>query len=117
MPQRVYKASPRHCEPITAQNPGVKCPALSLVDAQRLLDGAQAVGETLQATMLGVGFVARITSWAEGVEVWHGYPEAWDRMDIALKARWLREGSIQRRDLRRYKTREQVRREFGGRLV
>ena len=36
--KRIYEASPRHCEPITAQNPGVKCPKWSAAVAQELLD-------------------------------------------------------------------------------
>ena len=116
-PKRVYEASPRHCEPMTADNPGVKCPPWSVAEAQGLLDAASPVGRSLQATRGGVGFVARITRRTEDAEVWHGYPEAWDRMDVALKRRWLADGSITRRDLRRFGTRGQVRDAFGGRLV
>ena len=85
---RIYEASPRHCEPITAQNPGVKCPPWSASIAQELLDSAEPVGSTLQATYRGVGFVARRTRTTDEGVVWHGYPEAWDRMDLELKKRW-----------------------------
>jgi hypothetical protein len=58
-PKRIYKPSSRHCEPITAENPGVKSPRWSVEIAQALLDNAEPVGKTLQATQGGVGFVAR----------------------------------------------------------
>ena len=115
--KRIYDPSPRHCEPITAENPGIKCPAWSVVIAQELLDNAQQVGNALQATRGGVGFVARLTRATEEGVIWHGYPEAWDRMDFDLKQQWLAEKVISKRDLRSYKTRKQVRDAFGGRLV
>ncbi len=114
---RIYEPSPRHCEPITAETPGVKCPPWSVAVAQELLNKAKLVGGALQATENGVGFVGRLTlETAEG-QVWHGYPEAWDAMDPDLKKRWLAEKVISKRDLRTYKTRRQVRDAFGGRLV
>ena len=114
---RIYEASPRHSEPITAQNPGVKCPAWSASVAQKILDSAEPVGNTLQATHDGVGFVARKTRTTDDREVWHGYPEAWDKMDLKLKKRWREEGLIQGKDLRTYATRRKVRDAFGGRYV
>lgn len=102
---------------MTAENPGVKCPAWSASVAQDLLDFAQPVGNTLQATRDGIGFVAQRTRTTDEREYWHGYPEAWDKMDAALKRRWLRDGLVSRRDLRTFKTRRQVRDAFGGRLV
>ena len=116
-PVRVYEPSPRHCEPITAENPGVKCPDWSTTIAQDLLNTAHPVGDTLQATRNGVGFVARRTRATEDAEYWHGYPEAWDRMDPGLKRQWVQDGLVSRRNLRTYRTRHHVRDAFGGRLV
>ena len=115
--KRIYEPSPRHCEPITAQNPGVKCPRWSVGIAQDLLEQAQIVGNTLQVTRDGVGFIGRFTRNTEDGQIWHGYPEAWDVMDPDLKKLWLEQNLISRRDLRTYKTRRQVRDVFGGRLV
>jgi len=115
--RRIYEASPRHCEPVTAQNPGVKCPSWSVSVAQKILESAEPVGKTLQATYDGVGFIARKTRTTDEGDIWHGYPEAWDRMDIELKKRWLREDRIRRKDLRNYATRRRVRDTFGGRNV
>ena len=50
-------------------------------------------------------------------EYWHGYPEAWDKMDAKLKRQWLLDGLVSCRELRTYRTRRQVRDAFGGRLV
>ena len=90
---------------------------MSVEFAQELLNKAQPVGQKLQATHGGVGFVAQRTRTTKEGEVWHGYPEAWDKMDTKLKKQWLESGLITRRDLRSYKTRRQVRNEFGGRIV
>lgn len=114
---RVYEPSPRHCEPITAENPGVNCPHWSVSIAQELLDSAQPVGNRLEATRDGIGFVAQRTRTTGGQEIWHGYPEALDMMDTRLKSKWLKDGLVTRRDLRTYKTRRQVRDAFGGRLI
>jgi len=115
--KRIYERSGRHSEPITAQNPGVKCPPMSYSEAQKVLDSAERVGNTLQATQGGVGYVARRTRTTRDGEIWHGYPEAWDKMDPKLKMRWLKQGLIKRRDIRDCKSREKVRDAFGGRHV
>lgn len=116
-PKRIYRPSPRHCEPITAENPGVKCPRWSAAIAQDMLDAAEPVGKTLQATRDGIGFVAQFERLTGEGEIWHGYPEAWDRMDGKLKEKWRAAGVISRRNLRTYRTRQQIRDEFGGRLA
>lgn len=115
--KRIYEASPRHCEPITAQNPGVKCPHMTTSAAQKILDSAEPVGKSLQATHNGIAFVARKTRTTDAGEVWHGYPEAWDKIDLKLKRSWLKQGLIKRKDLRKYASRRNVREAFGGRYV
>ena len=114
---RFYRASPRNREPITAQDPGVKCLPWSASIAQEILDPAEPVGNTLQATCKGVGFVARETQTTSEGAVWHGYPEAWDKMGLELKKGWQKEGRIHNRDLRAYASRRKVRDAFGGRYV
>jgi hypothetical protein len=117
-PKRFYQPSPRHCEPITAENPGVKCPSWSVACAQDLLDSAETVSDKeLQNTRNGLGFVARLTRRTATEEIWHGYPEAWDKMDAGLKRKWLAAGLISRKDLRGYASRYQVRNAFGGKLI
>lgn len=116
-PNRLYEASSRHCEPITAQNPGVKCPKWSVDIAKEILESAEPVGSKLQATRNGVGFVAQKTRTTDDGEVWHGYPESWDKMDLKLKKKWQEVGLVSRNDLRSYRTRQDVRDAFGGRYV
>jgi hypothetical protein len=50
------------------------------------------------ATARGIAFVAQDT--ADGT--WHGYPEPWNKVPPALKDKWLGEGKMTARDLRRY---------------
>ena len=101
----IYRASPKHCEPITAERPGTKCPAWSVAEAQALLDEAVPMGQARVATRNGLAFVARPTS--DGT--WHGYPEAWDKVEPAIRQRWLADGRVTRRDLRRWADRPSLR--------
>ena len=89
-PLTVYKPSAKHCEPITAQKPGTKCPGWSKNIAQALLNDSLPMGDKRVATRNGLAFVAQMT---EG-NVWHGYPEAWDQIDLEIKKRWLADGII-----------------------
>src|SRR5437870_13893451 len=99
-----YEASNKHCEPITAQRPGTKCPIWSAPIAQALLDRSEPMGPKRVATEHGVAFVAQRT-YPDDRNVWHGYPEAWDKIPIDIKERWKAEGLVRSRDLRRWRTR------------
>ena len=101
----VYRASPKHCEPITAEKPGTKCPRWSAARAQELLDQSEAMGHKRVVTRHGLAFVAQLT----GDGTWHGYPEAWDQIDGEIRKRWLEEGRLRRRDLRQWASREDIR--------
>ncbi len=46
----------------------------------------------------GIAFVGQDS--ADGS--WHGYPEPWNKVPAALKDKWLDEGKMTARDLRRY---------------
>ena len=74
--------------------------------AQSLLDESLLIGGKRLATRNGLAFVAQLTHPAG--TVWHGYPEAWEKIPTAVRNNWLREGRIRRRDLRQWGTREQV---------
>ena len=95
-----YLPSSKHCEPITAAKPGTKCPRWSAPIAQRLLDESVVMGAKRVATSRGLAFVAQRTSGND----WHGYPEAWDKIDRGIKDLWLQQGLIRRRDLTRWGT-------------
>jgi hypothetical protein len=113
-PERRYAPSPKHCEPITAEKPGIKCPKWSPGIAQELLDESEPMGDGGKrvATRDGVAFIGVATN--DGT--WHGYPESWDMIDDGIRKRWESEGKIRKRDVRRYKGREQLRSTYGGRL-
>src|SRR5437870_11205025 len=96
-----YEASNKHCEPITAQKPGTKCPVWSAPMAQDLLDRSEPMGQKRVATERGIAFVAQRTH-PDYRNVWHGYPEAWDQIDVDIKRRWLSQGLVSNRDLRRW---------------
>lgn len=102
----VYQPSEKHCEPITAQKPGTKCPKWAAPIAQRLLDLSEPMGEKRVATCRGIAFVAQKTH-PDG-NVWHGYPEAWDKIDSAIKSDWKAKGFVTGRDIKRWAKREQV---------
>jgi hypothetical protein len=101
----VYRPSNKHCEPLTAQKPGTKCPRWSASRAQELLAASEVMGSKRVATLHGLAFIAQV----DNNGVWHGYPEAWDKIDGAICARWLAENRIKRRDLRQWATREDIR--------
>lgn len=111
----IYEPSPKHCEPITAERPGSKCPDWSVGDASAMLKESYRIGKKRFATRSGVAFVAQLTRSTETMEVWHGYPEAWDRIPPSLKDRWRRDGLVTRRDLRRLRSRADIVQAFGGR--
>ena len=101
----VYSPSNKHCEPLTAQKPGTKCPRWSAARAQELLDDSVIMGVKRVATRHGLAFVAQRT----GDGTWHGYPEAWDKIDAEIRTSWLTENRIKRRELRQWATREDIR--------
>jgi hypothetical protein len=105
-PVLVYKPSEKHCEPLTAQRPGTKCPRWSAAVAQELLDISIPMGGKQRvATRNGLAFIAQPTN--DGT--WHGYPESWDKVDTTIQQRWLAENLIKKRDLRQWASRDSIR--------
>ena len=96
-PALTYRPGEKHCEPLTAQKPGTKCPRWSAARGQELLDESEPMGGKRVATRHGLTFIAQYGN--DGT--WHGYPESWDKIDSAIRNRWLAEGRIRGRDLRR----------------
>ena len=101
----IYRKSPKHCDPITAEKPGTKCPRWSEARAQELLDTSLPMGQRRVNTRHGLAFIAADSN--DGT--WHGYPEAWDKIEGAIRSRWLAEGRIRRRDLRQWASRDDIR--------
>lgn len=103
-PALLYRPSEKHCEPLTAQKPGTKCPRWSAARAQELLDQSERMGDKRVATRHGLAFVAQYGN--DGT--WHGYPESWDKIEGAIRAQWLAAGRIRRRDLRQWASRDDI---------
>ena len=101
----IYRKSTKHCEPITAQRPGTKCPHWSETRAQEMLDSSDVMGARRVNTLNGLAFIAVKTLGNE----WHGYPESWDKIDQSIRDRWLAERRIRQRDLRRWWTDSDIR--------
>jgi hypothetical protein len=105
-PEMRYEPSPKHCEPITAAKPGTKCPRWSAARAQQMLNDSEAMGEKRVVTWNGLAFVAQRTQGGD----WHGYPEAWDKIDLDIRMKWLNAGLIRRKHLKQWKTRVEIQR-------
>jgi hypothetical protein len=103
-PALVYKASNKHCEPMTAQRTGTKCPRWAAKHAQDLLKTSVPIGGQRMNVRHGLAFVAQDT--ADGT--WHGYPEAWDKIPQKLTDQWISEGRLKRRDRKRWWAEQQV---------
>lgn len=101
-----YEASPKHCPPYSGIQ-GTRCPEFSRTIAQRLLDESVTSADARFATAHGIAFVALRTHPGTR-DVWHGYPEAWDRIPERIEQRWLAEGRVRHQDLRRWRTRADV---------
>ena len=66
--------------------------------AQRLLADSEANGYARYAAYEGRAYCAR----QHGHNVWHGYPVGWISVPERLRRRWIEEGHIRRRDVRKH---------------
>lgn len=94
-----YEASSKHCPPYTAR--GTRCPRFSEAAAQELLDKSVLEGKKRYSTLNGLAFVGQRTH-PDDKDVWHGYPEPWDRVPSSIKAAWLKNGLITKRDMKKW---------------
>jgi hypothetical protein len=101
----IYRPSNKHCEPLTAAKPGTKCPRWSVAIAQELLDTSEPMGEKRVNTRHGLAFVAQ----TDNNGTWHGYPEAWDKIDRKLVSKWRKEGRVTGSHLHRWRDLKAVR--------
>ena len=69
---------------------GLKCPEWSAAIAQELLDSAEPVGDTLQATRDGVGFVAQRTRTRNGERVLARLPRGLGQDESGAEAQMAR---------------------------
>ena len=66
--------------------------------AEQLLAGSDPEGGKRYAAHAGRAYCAR----QDGCNVWHGYPIGWKEVPEKLRRKWLREGRMQRRDIRKH---------------
>jgi hypothetical protein len=76
--------------------------------AQALLDDSVTMGGKRVATRHGVAFVAQCHNVT--TNAWHGYPEAWDAITVAVKREFLTKGQVTKRDFGRWATFAQIKR-------
>ncbi|MBF8273501.1 MAG: filamentous hemagglutinin family outer rane protein [Magnetococcales bacterium] len=98
-----YVPNPKHKEPWQKGRKGALCPKWSHSLAQELLLGSEShPGETKKsryATHNGLAFKA----YPDHRGGWHGYPVGWDEVPVKISNKWLREGLIQLKDIKKFK--------------
>ena len=92
-----YKSNPKHSEPWQRGRRGSLCPKEVRPLAQKLLDASVQVGAQRYAIHEGRAYCAQ--EYAPGT--WHGYPVGWKQVPHALRAAWIKEDSVRKRDKKR----------------
>lgn len=117
-PQTLYRGSQKHKNRPTGERKGTLCPewthtaasggygndpfahSWEATTACQLFKGAvsQDSERRRYATARGIAFEAKPT--ADGT--WHGYPVPWEAVPAEICQKWVEEGAVVRRDIRRY---------------
>lgn len=94
-----YQSNPKHKEPWQRGRRGTLCPDdVDRTIARQLLEGSELQGGKRYAVHGGRAYCAQ----DNGADVWHGYPVGWVDVPEPLRRRWLREGRVQRREIKRH---------------
>ena len=94
-----YKSNPKHGDPWQQGRRGTPCPPdIDRKLAERLLAQSEPSGTARYAVREGRAYCAR----QDGNDVWHGYPLGWKEVPESLRRRWLKEGLVRRRDIKRH---------------
>lgn len=94
-----YKSNSKHKEPWQRGRRGTLCPRdVDRTIAEQLLAGSDPEGGKRYAAHAGRAYCAQ----HDGHNVWHGYPVGWKEVPEKLRRKWLREGRMQRRDIRKH---------------
>ncbi len=90
-----YESSRKHRQPGGWHS---LCPkAIDSETALALLAGSVAMGKKRYAVHDGRAYCAH----EHGSDVWHGFPVGWEKVPKSLRIKWLREGRVRRRDIKR----------------
>lgn len=93
-----YEPNPKHKEPWQRGRRGSLCPRFGPETAQSLLEESEPVGKKRFVCHEGRAYCAQ--EHASGR--WHGYPVGWMEVPPRLRMKWRRNGTVQRRDIRKH---------------
>ena len=94
-----YEGNPKHKEPWQRGRRGTLCPKnFDQAIAVRLLTDSELVHDKRYAVYEGKAYCAQ----QHGAGEWHGYPVGWVEVPQTLRNKWLKEGCLRRRDVRRH---------------
>ena len=94
-----YESNPKHKDPRQPGCRGTLCPKeVDLSIARQLLEGSELEGGKRYAVHEGRAYCAQ----QHRPDLWHGYPIGWEDVPEHLRRRWLREGRVRRRDIKRH---------------
>lgn len=94
-----YEGNPKHRKPWQPGRRGTLCPDdIDRAIAQRLLADSALEGAKRYAVHEGRAYCAQ----EHRPGLWHGYPIGWEDVPEHLRRRWLREGRVRRRDIKRH---------------
>lgn len=96
-----YEPNPKHKPTPSPGRRGSICPLG--VDSSRLLGESIAVGQKRYATDGEAAFCAQCHDGER--DVWHGYPLSWTEVPPAIVNRWISEGAVSRRAVKRTRRR------------
>lgn len=100
----VYEPNPKHKHAPTPGRHGSLCPARA--DAAALLEGSDLLGRQRYGTDGTDAFCAQYHG-SEHNNALHGYPIGWDEVPPDLVERWVAEGKVARRTVRRARRQRQ----------
>jgi len=94
-----YEPNPKHKEPWQRGARGSLCPAhVDQSQAQKLLlTSIEVAGKGRFGTDGATAFQAQ----RHAADAWHGYPVGWKEVPEPVRSRWISEGVVRRRDVKR----------------
>lgn len=96
----VYIGNPKHKDPWQRGRRGSLCPPeISQEDAQKMLSDSYLHGRHRYAVRAGVIYKAQGKDGR-----WHGYPEAWRRVDCSIRNHFVKSKLVRKSDLSKHWT-------------
>lgn len=92
-----YEPNPKHKPIPTPGRRGSICP--TSVDSPRLLADSVLHSRKRYATDGEFAFCGQCHDMAR--DLWHGYPVGWDEVPPTIVRKWIHEGVVQRRSIKR----------------